>query len=321
MKKACFLFILLTFALTLSAQDMIIRTNGETINCKITKIDTADVFFTILSDGVEIHTSLAKSEIQSMKFGTDNQKQDYDATESKPVVVPSSQGNQTDTNYSKPKRKVIEGTFYLGCTLPTWQGDVDMYAGDLSDAMYYSSGMDFDFKPGIRLFPIDIGMGLGINVTSWFTIQAGLELAPKGMMYRGKATYDDVDYKMQVTYKTNYLEFPVGIMLSTRSWGKPYQKYFYVKGGIAPAINVLAKTRVYVYATDGYDSDSDSDTEDLEGVNKQDFCEYAAIGFGKKGGAALELKYEKGTRVVMKPDYSAYEFYNSSVTLNLLVTF
>jgi hypothetical protein len=319
MKKAWLILVLLTLTVGLTAQDLITLTSGEEINCKITKIDTADVFISVKKDGVDINTSIRKSEIRSMQFAVADTQPLNEQNEA--VSAPEPAVTQQYTDYSKPKRKIVEGMIYFGCTLPTWTGDVDAYADVLSYSMYLESGMDFGFKPGVRPLPMDVGLGIGINVTSWFTIQAGMELTPKGMMYRGKSSYDDVDYKLQVTYKTNYLEFPIGVMLSTRSRNNPDKTYFYVKGGIAPAFNILAKTKVYIYATNGYDSDSDQDTEDLEGVNKSDFCEYAAIGFGKPGGAVLEIKYEKGTQSVMKADYSDFNFINQSFSLNLLFVF
>jgi hypothetical protein len=321
MKKACFLFIMLTFSLVLSAQDLIVRTNGESIYCKITRIDTSEVYFTIIDNGAEVKTSLAKNEIKSMQFGVDQKKQDNVSTEDNPVQVPSPSVSQSAADMPVIRKNRVEGIFYFGCGLPAWQGDVSTYADALTLSMYNESGINFNFKPGPRILPMDVGLGLGINITSWFTLQAAVELAPKGVTYRGKGSYDDIDYTMKVTHKTNYIEIPVGIMLSTRSWDRPLERYFYIRGGVAPAYNVVAKTRVYIYATDGYDSDSDSDTADMEGVAKQDLCGYAAIGFGRKGGAAIEFKYEKGTEKVMTADYTDMTFYNSSYTFNLVFFF
>jgi hypothetical protein len=320
MKKACFILVMLTFTIALTAQDLIIRTNGEYISCKITKIDASDVYFTIYKNGAEVHTSLSKAEIKSMQFGVGELNQVNDSTMNK-ALPSSSSVTQTATDMSALKKKRVEGFVYLGCALPTWQGDIGDYADALTLSMYGETGMNFNFKPGPRILPVDVGLGLGVNITSWFTLQGAVELAPKGMMYRGTATYDGIDYTMKITHKTNYLEIPIGIMLSTRSWNKPLQRFFYIRGGIAPAFNVVAKTRVYVYATDGDNSDSDSDTADMEGVAKQDLCGYAAIGYGRKGSAALEFKFEKGTETVVDPETTTFRFYNTSYSFNLIFYF
>jgi len=321
MKKACFVLIILTFTLSVSAQDLIIRTNGDSIGCKITRIDTSEVYFIIFDNGAEVNTSLGKSEIRSMQFGAGEMKQENVPAGNNAGPSVSPDATQTTKNLSAAKKKRVEGIFYFGCGLPAWQGDIYAYADELTLAMYDETGIDFNFKPGPRIFPMDVGLGLGINITSWFTLQAGVELSPKGMTYRGKGSYDEIDYRMRITYKTNYIEIPVGIMLSTRSWDRPGERFFYIKGGVAPAYNVMAKTRVYVYATDGYDSDSDSDTSDLDGIAKRDLCGYAAVGFGKKGGTAIEFKYEKGTETIMTSGYSDMTFYNTSYSVNLVFYF
>jgi len=321
MKKAFFVIIMLTFALALSAQDLIIRTNGDSISCRITRIDTSVVYFTLFDNGYEMQTSLGKSEIRSMQFGAGDTRQENIPAGNNAETSISPSAIQTTKNMSDAKKKRVEGIFYFGCGLPVWQGDVYSYADELTLSMYNETGIDFNFKPGPRFFPMDVGLGIGINITSWFTLQAAVELAPKGMTYRGKGSYDEVDYRMRITYKTNYIELPVGIMLSTRSWTRPGERFFYIRGGVAPALNVIAKTRVYVYATDGYDSDSDSDTSDLDGVAKRDLCGYAAVGFGKKGGTAIEFKYEQGTETVMSAGFADMTFYNTSYSVNLLFYF
>ena len=232
-----------------------------------------------------------------------------------------------DVNFSmndqmtQPSKQIFEGYFVIGCTIPTLFGDTQELADDFTYMMWESTGLDFDFKPGPRICPVNIGAGAGVNITSWAQITAGVEVVPKGMVYRGKVTDGDIDYKLRATYKFNYLEFPVGIRLSTRSWNNPDKTFFYVKAGVAPAINITSKLNVYVYATNGYDSDSDTDTEDFDGVVKSDLCKFIAVGVGKHKGTFFEVKYEMGSDLVMDPEKSVYEFYNRSVSLNLVVTF
>lgn len=222
---------------------------------------------------------------------------------------------------SKPSGQIIEGYFVLGCSLPTFNGDKQDLAEDLTYAMYESTGIDFDFKPWPRICPMNVGAGIGVNLASWCTIMGGIELVPKGIGYHGKYNEDGYDFRINAIYKFNYLEFPLCVRLSTRSWRNPNSTFFYVKGGIAPAINVVSKLKVYVEVSDGSSSDSDTDTEEFEGVNKNDLCQFVAFGVGRHKASFFEVKYEVGTKGVLDPEISEYTFYNRSVSLNLVVSF
>jgi len=288
-------------------QDLIIRTDGTAVDCFITRVDSERVYFNVKKDGSVVKTSLAKSEIKDMKFGVNAAKHQ---TESPAETAP--------VGY---KKKLIEGYITAGFTFPTFAGDGKAYADDLSYVMFAQSGVNFGFKRWPRPFPVNIGAGVGINLTTWFSVNGGVEFVPKGVRYHGKAEYDGADYTIDLTYKVNYVEFPVSVKFSTRGLGNPNGIYGYIKGGFAPAFLVMSRYRYVIYGSNGYDSDTDSETDEFENTTDTDFCTFISLGFGKGKATFLEVKYETGTKNVVDPEYWSYEFYNRSVSCNFIYSF
>lgn len=62
--------ILFSVASSFFAQDVIFRKSGENINCLITKIDSAKVFFDLHKDGETLSSSMSRDSVQKMEFGT-----------------------------------------------------------------------------------------------------------------------------------------------------------------------------------------------------------------------------------------------------------
>ncbi len=67
MKKSLLLFILITSSFLGNAQDIIVRINGQKINCKVIDVDSSRVYFIL--DLNDIKTSLLKSEIREIQYG------------------------------------------------------------------------------------------------------------------------------------------------------------------------------------------------------------------------------------------------------------
>lgn len=51
------------------AQDLIIRKSGEEIYCRVTKVDSAQVFFDFTQDGNTLSSSMSKDSVEKMEFG------------------------------------------------------------------------------------------------------------------------------------------------------------------------------------------------------------------------------------------------------------
>jgi hypothetical protein len=68
MKKIIHIILLFLFPIISYTQDIIIRNSGDTIKCKIKKVETNDIFFEIMKDNNPVVTFLPRSEIKSYVF-------------------------------------------------------------------------------------------------------------------------------------------------------------------------------------------------------------------------------------------------------------
>jgi hypothetical protein len=68
MKKSILTILLLCSSIFLFAQDLIIKTNGEKINCTITHTDSINIYFIIERNGQKINTSIAKDVVQDIRY-------------------------------------------------------------------------------------------------------------------------------------------------------------------------------------------------------------------------------------------------------------
>lgn len=72
MKKLILIIILSIFAIGyLCSQDVIIKKNGDKISCKVTGVDSANVYLTIILNKKEIKTFVDKHEIKSIIYARD----------------------------------------------------------------------------------------------------------------------------------------------------------------------------------------------------------------------------------------------------------
>jgi hypothetical protein len=67
MKKYLLLIMLLTSSLCAFSQDIIVRSNGQMINCKVLEVDSSYVYF--IMGKKNIRTNLSKSEIREIQYG------------------------------------------------------------------------------------------------------------------------------------------------------------------------------------------------------------------------------------------------------------
>ncbi|MEQ8471956.1 MAG: hypothetical protein RIC35_12265 [Marinoscillum sp.] len=68
MKKLIVLIALMAISASTYSQDIIVRDNGDKIECKVTKVDSMIVYFDVIKNGVEISTTLAKSQIAEILY-------------------------------------------------------------------------------------------------------------------------------------------------------------------------------------------------------------------------------------------------------------
>jgi hypothetical protein len=71
MKKAALLLISLSLTILAFSEDHITLKNGKTVDCKITKMDSANVYISIDKNNETVDTYISRKEIQSMNSGDD----------------------------------------------------------------------------------------------------------------------------------------------------------------------------------------------------------------------------------------------------------
>jgi hypothetical protein len=176
--KIIFLIIaLLSTSFWLSGQDIIIRNNGEKIDCKVFNIDSARVYY--VTDGLKYKTSLPKSDIRKIKY--EFYKRD------------STQINSFKEVF-KIERSITLGILEGGGSLFGYDFELRFsnFIGLQVGAGYkgYGAGLDIHFKPTIKSSFISfqywhqgfdksftqslIGPNFVFRGREWFTFQIGL---------------------------------------------------------------------------------------------------------------------------------------------------
>jgi hypothetical protein len=70
MRRTCLFIILLTSTFYAFSQDIIIRTNGNKINCEIAKVDSVNVYFNLYRNGNLVSSYLNKRQIKEIEYGS-----------------------------------------------------------------------------------------------------------------------------------------------------------------------------------------------------------------------------------------------------------
>lgn len=129
MKRCLLLIVFLTAPFFSYAQDIIVKTNGQMIKCKVSDVDSSRVYF-VLTRG-EIKTSIARSDVKEIKYNTE--------IPDKAVIKPL---NET-------------GEFKRAVTIGVLEGGGSFVGFDYEMMLTKSAGVQFG--AGI------IGYGIGIN--------------------------------------------------------------------------------------------------------------------------------------------------------------
>lgn len=69
MKKPVFIFLLMMISVSLFSQDIINTKTGEKIPCKVTNVDSVNVYFTIVRNNREINTFIQKPSVRDIEYG------------------------------------------------------------------------------------------------------------------------------------------------------------------------------------------------------------------------------------------------------------
>jgi len=182
MKKIFLLVVLLAFSFLGFSQDALVLHNGKTINCKITKIDTAFIYATIYSNENEINSIFEKSKVREIIYG--------DLNESYPKTKSYAEGERL-------KNAITIGILDGGGSLIGF--DIEMLllqnigiqvGGGL---VGFGGGLNVHFKPSVKSSFISVqywhqgfdksfaqslvGPSFVYRSKKWFTFQIGIGFA------------------------------------------------------------------------------------------------------------------------------------------------
>lgn len=216
-------------------------------------------------------------------------------------------------------------SFYFGTSITGYSGNTDKYCDFLQSDMEsywadpneggYSIYLDYPFDTRSRWGLFNTGFALEYKPLKWLSVQAGLEYAPRGIVYKGKSTVEGIDMGFNETWKVKYLDFPTMLKFSTR-----LSEYSDTRGylcfGVAPSVLLSAKYRYFIWMdeTDFDDPITKGPLEDIipSGIAKSDFNILYGFGFDFKD-QYLEFKFEKGTKNVTE-DVNFVGYYGDRVS-------
>ncbi|MFH1221271.1 MAG: outer membrane beta-barrel protein [Candidatus Eisenbacteria bacterium] len=115
----------------------------------------------------------------------------------------------------------------VGLAISNWRGaDADKMA-DLLEYGFGAEGFTCDFEKASR-YGFSIGGFVCYDVTPIFAIQSEFHYVLKGIKYNGNCYYMGYPVSIDITLKTNYLEFPV---LGVVTLGQPKRTNLSLMGG------------------------------------------------------------------------------------------
>ena len=137
MKKTIFLSFLIVISLYTFSQDVITLNSGEKIRCKITSVDSTNIYFTMVKNGYEINTLTSRSSIKEIKYGVDH------------YANPNQPDDFTDFKNSITIGFLEGGGSLIGMDLELLLSDrFGIQAG--AGFVGFGGGINIHFKPSIR---------------------------------------------------------------------------------------------------------------------------------------------------------------------------
>jgi hypothetical protein len=132
--KNIFIFIVFTLFLTpLAAQDLIVTSEGDSLNCKITKVKTDNIYFTFKYKDEIRNTLLPVNQITSYKINY------YETAE---IQIEQVKYNEI---YPHFRAAVDFGWSYRTAKIAETNNDFKNYAKDLKSGFHYSLGLSYYF--------------------------------------------------------------------------------------------------------------------------------------------------------------------------------
>ena len=196
MKKTVWIIALILLGSSAIAQDVITTKTGLQIDCRITKQDTANVYFIFEKDGEYLDTSLKHDQILSCEYGVKKTDSNKAAHSDK---APATKSNTAMTI------GLGQGVSVLGISLEILTTDrIGVQAGGGLGG--FDVGLNFHLRPGIRssylslqyLNTVGIAQCVGpfyvYRGKRWFTAAVGVGfILNKGINYPTDAAYNNIN--------------------------------------------------------------------------------------------------------------------------------
>lgn len=200
--------------------------------------------------------------------------------------------------------------YYFGTSITNYSGNTDDYADVLQyiyepvDEYGYVISMPVDSRSRWLMF--NTGFAVAYNPAEWFTLQAGVEYAPRGIVFKGHAEKDGYyTVYFKETWMVRYLDFPVTAKLSALM-NKYNGSRIYAIIGIAPSVKLSSVIHTKQWDEVGEWFDTKDKSRDY--VSNYDFNMIYGMGFDFKA-QYLEFKYERGSKnvVAVEDTYADWE--------------
>ena len=217
MKQIFLVLMLLIATLNLTAQDVLVRTNGDNINCTVTKIDSTTIFFTIDRNGSQINTRIEKNLVSDIRYG--------------------------NTGIYKQPVETKESLVYKSDTLPSFSIGLGSGINNFTGLIGLSVGIRFIDKLSIRA-----GFGTGfwgakytgglkydMRYNGGWSYGIGYSICPANNTME-MPVFDDKGKDTGKKYTITFLKASTINVTATRSWKIGRRNTLYLDLGYAVAL-------------------------------------------------------------------------------------
>ena len=196
-----------------------------------------------------------------------------------------------------------------GVSFSDWYGkDAVEFADILENIMSENSPTRFNFDKTYR-FGFLFGAFINFNINDIFSLQPEFYYCMKGVKFDGGGDFDGYNIDTRLILKTNYIEFPLLVKLSTK---KNNTTKLFLIFGPSIAFNSSSDLKVVIRI----DGESGSDETDFDFIKDTDFCFILGGGLSLPNGIIFDARYNLGMVSVNDTD-EQLKIKNRIITLML----
>jgi hypothetical protein len=152
MKKLFLLLLFIATAFSTFSQDLIVRRNGDKIPCKVTGVDSLNVYFSLIRNGNEIATSIEKNKVEDIRYNASLENKI--TRESKPTSTSRDNRQNKEVYKSESSRCTTIGILQGGGSLVGFDVEflVSKKLGVQAGVGFlgFGAGLNYHFAPHIK---------------------------------------------------------------------------------------------------------------------------------------------------------------------------